>query len=101
MFIYNVTIQVSWSIHDAWLEWMQQKHMPALIKTNCFVRFQLLKLHEQDEIEGPTYVAQYFAENKALYNRYIELYAKDFKKEIEDKWGENIYAFRTLLEIIE
>ena len=49
MFIFNVTTKVNWSIHEAWLEWMQTEHMPALLRTNCFVRYQLLKLHEQDE----------------------------------------------------
>jgi hypothetical protein len=101
MFIYNVTIHVSWSIHDAWLEWMQQEHMPALIKTNCFVQYQLLKLHEQDETEGPTYVAQYFAESKALYNRYIEIYSSKIREEYLSKWGDNVFLFRTLLEVME
>ena len=101
MFIYNVTTQVSWSIHDAWLKWMQTEHIPALIETNCFVQYQLLKLHEQDETEGPTYVAQYFAESKALYNKYVELYADEFRKISINKWGDNFIAFRTLLEVIE
>ncbi|MEO8711436.1 MAG: DUF4286 family protein [Parafilimonas sp.] len=101
MFIYNVTTKVNWSIHDAWLEWMQQEHIPALIETNCFVRSQLLKLHEQDDEEGPTYVIQYFAESKALYNRYIELYADQLRKEYAGKWRDNFIAFRTLLEVVE
>jgi hypothetical protein len=101
MFIYNVTTKVNWSIHDAWLEWMQTDHMPTVIRTNCFLHYQLLKLHEQDEVEGPTYVAQYFAESKALYNRYIELFANEFRKEYSDKWGNNFIAFRTLLEVVE
>jgi len=101
MFIYNVTTKVNWNIHDAWLEWMQKEHMPSLIKTNCFVRFQFLKLHEQDETEGPTYVAQYFAESKALYNRYIELFSAKFRDEYVRKWGDNFIAFRTLLEVME
>lgn len=101
MFIYNVTTNVSWAIYDDWLEWMRQEHMPDVLKTGCFINYQLLKLHEQDETEGPIYVAQYFAESKALYNRYIELYANDFRKVISEKWGENIYAFRTLLEVVE
>lgn len=101
MFIHNVTTNVSWNVHEAWLAWMQQEHMPAILATNCFVEYRLLKLHGQDETEGPTYVAQYYAESKALYNRYLELYANDFRKEITEKWGENIYAFRTLLEVIE
>lgn len=101
MFIYNVTIQVSWEIHDDWLHWMQKEHIPAVLATNCFTENKLLKLHEQDETEGPTYVTQYYAASKALYNRYIELYATTLRKETVDKWGNSIYAFRTLLEVIE
>ncbi len=101
MFIYNVTTKVNWNIHDAWFEWMQQEHMPALIETNCFIRYQLLKLHEQDDADGPTYIAQYFAESKALYNRYIEFFADKADKKYLDKWGDNFVAFSTLLEVVE
>jgi hypothetical protein len=101
MFIYNVTTKLDWSITDAWIEWMQKEHVPALLETNCFVRYQLLKLHEQDDTEGPTYVAQYFAESKALYNRYLEIFANDFRKIVIEKWGDNFISFRTLLEVVE
>jgi len=101
MFIYNVTINVSWNVHEEWLAWMKLQHMPALLATNCFAGYKLLKLHGHDETEGPTYVAQYFAESKALYNRYIDVYANNFRKEIAEKWSENIFTFRTLLEEIE
>ena len=101
MFIYNVTTKVDWSISDAWVEWMLKEHIPALLETNCFVQFQLSKLHEQDDTEGPTYVAQYFVQSKALYNRYLELYANDFAKATTEKWGDNFIDFRTLLEVIE
>jgi hypothetical protein len=101
MFIYNVTTKLDWSISHAWIEWMLKEHMPALLATNCFVKFQLLKLHEQDDTEGPTYVAQYFAESKASYNRYLEIFANDFRKGVIEKWGNNFIAFRTLLEVVE
>jgi hypothetical protein len=101
MFIYNITTKVGWNINDAWVGWMMQEHMPLLLNTNCFTRYQLLKLHEQDDEEGPTYVAQYFTESKALYNRYIELYADKMFKETINKWGDNFISFRTLLEIID
>ncbi len=101
MFIYNITTKVNWNIHEAWLKWMQAEHIPALINTGCFVNSKLLKLHEQDEEEGPTYVVQYFVESKALYNRYMELHADAIRKEYNEKWGDNFIAFRTLLEVIE
>jgi hypothetical protein len=58
--------------------------MPALLQTNCFMRYKLLRLHEQDDTEGPTYIAQYFTESKALYDRYIELYANAFRRDVKE-----------------
>lgn len=101
MFIYNITTKVGWNIHDAWLKSMRQEYMPAMIATGCFIKYQLSKLQEHEDDDGPTYVVQYFAESKALYNRYIELYADEFRKEYAEKWGNNLVDFRTLLEVIE
>ena len=101
MFIYNVTTKISWDIHEEWVIWMKLDHMPALINTNCFIRCQLLKLHEQDDDEGPTYIAQYFTESKALYNRYIELYSSKLLKETINKWGDSFISFKTLLETVD
>ena len=101
MFIYNVTTKVSWNISEAWVDWMMKEHMPAVVNTNCFNRYQLLKLHEQDDAEGPTYIAQYFTESKTLYNRHIELYANKLHKETITKWGDNFISFTTLLETVD
>ena len=59
MFIYNVTVKVDWSIHEAWVQWMLNEHMPEMIKTGCYTDSKLLRLLETDEKEGPTYAAQY------------------------------------------
>ena len=101
MFIYNVTSKINWPIHDAWIEWMSNEHIPAIMETQCFTHFQLLKLHEHDDSEGPTYITQYFAESKALYNRYIELFATKFRGEGIAKWGNNFITFSTLLEVVK
>ena len=100
MFIYNVTTKINRSIQEEWLEWMLKEHMPALIATNCFTHFQLLKIHEQDETEELTYVAQYFTKSKTDYNRYLELYAQKLRKDTLATWGDNFVAFRTLLEVV-
>jgi len=101
MFIYNVTTKVDWSINDAWVEWMQKEHMPAFLETNCFLQFRLLRLHDQDDEEGLTYVAQYFAESKASYNRYLTMHANDVAATEFKKWGDKFISFKTLLEVIE
>lgn len=100
MFIYNVTIKPDWAIHDGWVQWMLQEHMPEVLATGCFTRFQLLRVLETDEKEGPTYAAQYFAESKPDYNRYIEIHSARLRQKLFDKWGDRFIAFRSLMQVI-
>lgn len=101
MIIYNVTIKPDWDIHDAWVLWMQQEHMPELIATGCFTRYQLVRLLDVDEKDGPTYAAQYFAESKSDYNRYIEIHAASLRQKAFDRWGDRFIAFRSLMQIVQ
>lgn len=100
MLIYNVTIQVNWEIHEAWLKWMQEVHMPAVVDTGCFTGNRLLRLLETDETEGPTYAAQYMAGSRADYDQYLAEYANALRQDGIEKWGSNFIAFRTLMAVI-
>lgn len=100
MFIYNVTIQVSHSIKDAWVEWMKTKHIPDVMATNCFIKYQFVKVIDIDETEGVTYAAQYYAESKAQYNRYIELFATALRDDATRSWGNQYIGFRSLMEVV-
>lgn len=100
MFIYNVTVKVDWSIHEAWVTWMKREHMPEVIDTGCFTHSQLVKLLDTDEKEGPTYAAQYFAESKPDYNRYIEIHSAGLRQKAFDRWGDKFISFRSLMQII-
>ncbi len=101
MIVYNVTIKVNWAIHDLWLLWMRTEHMPEVISTGCFTHSQILHLLENDEKEGPTYAAQYFAESKSDYNRYLDQYATLMRQKAYDKWGDQFVAFRSLMEFVQ
>ena len=37
MIIYNVTMAVEVAIHDEWIEWMANEHMPEVMATRKFV----------------------------------------------------------------
>ena len=101
MLIYNVTAKVDWSIHDDWVRWMLNEHLPELVSTGCFINAKLLRLLETDEEDGPTYAAQYFAENKEDYDRYINEHAPAMRKKYIDKWGALVVTFRTLMQVVE
>jgi aspartyl/asparaginyl-tRNA synthetase len=101
MFIYNVTTKITNAIHDDWLQWIKEEHIPDIINTGCFTNATVLQLLETDESEGPTYVVQYMAESKALYNKYIEQYAVNMRQKSIDKWGDQFIAFRSILQLIK
>lgn len=100
MFIYNVTIKLAASIHDDWLRWIQQEHIPEVIATGCFEKATLVRLLEVDDSDGPTYAVQYHAVSRAQYQRYISLYAEGLRQKSFDRWGNQFVAFRSLMQVI-
>lgn len=101
MIIYNVTTQVNWKIHEAWLAWMKMEHIPEVLATGLFTHHRLLRLIEVEETEGPTYAVQYFTSVKEKYDQYIAAHAKELREKVLTKWGDQIFAFRSLMEVVE
>ena len=100
MLIYNITTKVNWNIHEAWLIWMKEKHIPDVMNTGYFSDFRFARLLDIDEEEGPTYSNQYDAHSKEQYEEYILIHAPTLRKEVIDKWSNQIIAFRTLMELV-
>lgn len=101
MIIYNVTVKVAGPIHTAWLQWLQQEHVPEVIATGCFEKAIISRLLEIDDSEGPTYAIQYHAVSKAMYNRYIEKFSEALRQKSFDKWGNQFIAFRSVMQIVQ
>ncbi len=101
MILYNVTIKVHTSIQSEWLQWLKEVHVNDILKTECFTHYKILQLLEIDDTDGPTYAIQYFAESKALYNRYIEKYAEEMRTKSFAKWGDKFIAFRSVMRIVD
>jgi hypothetical protein len=98
--VYNVTTKVDRRVATQWLQWLKQEHIPDIIATGCFTHATILQLIDVDETDGPTYAIQYHAESKALYNRYIEIFAEDMRKKVTDKWGDQLISFRSVLRVV-
>lgn len=98
--IYNVTVKVDASIADAWLQWLQQEHIPSIMQTGCFQSSKIVRLLEVDDSEGPTYAIQYSAESKADYNRYITVHSAAMQKRSYEKWGDRFIAFRSVMQVV-
>lgn len=100
MIIYNVTIKVENDIADAWLQWMKNEHMADVLGTGLFTDARLCRLLDQDELEGLTYVAQYFCESIKEYNAYIDNHALEMREKGFLKFGGKFAAFRTVMEVV-
>jgi hypothetical protein len=100
MYIYNVTTQLAWNIHDAWKTWMLRDHIPEVVATGCFTHHRMVRVLEIDESEGPTYAVQYFTDSLEDYRRYITRFAPALRLASQKKWGESCISFRSLMEVV-
>ena len=100
MFIYNVTTKVDPAVHEAWVTWMKEIHIPEIMLSGCFTSFQFVRLLELDDSEGPTYAVQFRSESKAAYNLYLEKYANKLRNDVYTKWGNKVISFRSLMQVV-
>ncbi|MGZ3884098.1 MAG: DUF4286 family protein [Bacteroidia bacterium] len=100
MYIYNVTVNVSADVHDEWLKWMRDVHIPDVMKTGCFMSNRLVKVLNVED-EGHTYSFQYTFKDMKDIERYQGEFAPALQADVKKRYADKFHAFRTLLEIIE
>lgn len=99
MIIYNVTINVQEDIHDEWLKWMKEEHIPDMLDTKKFSKALMTKVMVQEPMGGITYSVQYTTESREMLQRYYEENAEDLRSRSKAFEGKFV-AFRTELEVI-
>lgn len=100
MIIYNVTINVEDEIHDAWLVWMKDTHLPMIMDTGKFESYKMMRLLSRQEDEtGMTYAIQYFAKDMESYEDYASNHAPALQQHTQAMFGGKFIAFRTLMEL--
>ena len=100
MLLYNVTIKIDWSIHDEWLAWMQDIHIPEVLGTGCFSSHKLLRLLQVDEEDGPTYAVQFYAATLDDFEAYLAHHAEHFRLQAAERWGADFIAFNTVMQVV-
>jgi hypothetical protein len=100
MLLYNVTVSVDERIHSEWLQWMKDTHIPEVMATGIFKSHRICKLMLPKPEEGVTYAIQYYCDNQEALNRYFEDFAPALQQSHAAKYGNQAYAFRTVLEVV-
>jgi len=99
MIIYNVTINVQEDIHDKWLKWMKEEHIPDMLDTKKFSKALMTKVLVKEEMGGITYSVQYTTESKEMLESYYAENAQELRARSKPFEGKFV-AFRTELEVI-
>ncbi|MGS2762472.1 DUF4286 family protein [Sinomicrobium sp. M5D2P9] len=100
MYIYNVTINIDEAVHDEWLVWMRDTHIPDMLATGKFKNARMLKVLVAEEMGGVTYSVQYITDSKATLEKYYEEDAPRLREDGQKRFADKFVTFRTELEII-
>ena len=100
MIIYNVTINIDGQVHEEWLDWMKNVHIPEVMSTGYFLENRFSKVLSDDP-EGITYSVQYLCNCMKDYEDYKSNHAPALQKKHTEKFANRFVAFRTLLEVVK
>ena len=93
MYIYNVTTNIENAVHDEWLQWMKECHIPDVLATGKFSNAKMCKVLVEEDMGGTTYSVQFTSENKETLERY---YKEDAPRLREDAVKRFANQFRIL-----
>lgn len=99
MYIYNVTINIQEDIHDEWVNWMKNEHIPDMLRTDKFTKALMSRVLVEEQMGGVTYSIQYTLESKEMLERYYKENAAELRAKTTPFAGKFV-AFRTELEIV-
>ena len=100
MYIYNVTTNIEASIHDEWLKWMQETHIPDVLATGKFLNAKMSKVLVEEDMGGITYSVQFTTTDKKILQEYYRDDAPRLRQEAQTLFAGKFVSFRTELEIV-
>jgi len=101
MIIYNVTVKINATLEADWTTWMKETHIPDVINTGLFTKYQMCKVLHDDNDGGATFAIQYYCENMEDLQKYQSEHAAALQKEHTERYDGQYVAFRTLMEVLE
>lgn len=98
--MYNVTVKVNYEVHEEWLQWMKEKHIPDVMNTGCFSSYKITRIVEEPDEHGVGFAIQYESPGLSMLQKYMTIFAKNLQEEHSQKYLGQYVAFRTVLEVL-
>ena len=100
MIVYNVTVNIDHDVHDEWLRWMREVHIPDVMRTGHFTEHRMFRVLADEDSGGGTYSIQYSCPAMDDFLSYEAQHAPRLRAEHSQRYGSKFVAFRTLLEAV-
>lgn len=101
MIIYNVTVNINHEVHDEWVAWMRDVHIPEVMATGYFIENRFARVLLVEDETGVSYSIQYLCRNMADLQKYQGAHAPRLQADVKAKFDGKFVAFRTVLETVE
>lgn len=100
MYIYNVTTNIEASVHDEWIIWMREVHIPDVMATGKFLSAKMAKVLVEEEMGGITYSVQFITVDKETLEKYYRDDADRLRQDAIKLFAGKFISFRTELQIV-
>ncbi|MGV3540767.1 MAG: DUF4286 family protein [Rufibacter sp.] len=100
MILFNETVSINNDVAAEWLEWMKETHIPAVMATTYFIKYQIAKVMEEEDTGGTTYAVQYFARHMDDLLEYHRDHDQNMQAKMQARYAGQYAAFRTVLEVV-
>lgn len=101
MIVYNVTLSILPEIEEEVVDWLKNEHIPEVMQTQMFVEFKMFRIVEDPAVKTHnSFAIQYTLNSWEDFEVYSKKFAPSLQAKTQEKYGENVLAFRTFLEKI-
>lgn len=100
MIIFNDTVIVEEGVHQKWLKWMQEVHIPAIMATGHFKSYQILNVIDSPN-EGVTYCVQYHTDSIDEFNHFYGKHLHRLQEAHNQAFENQFVIFNTLMQTVD
>jgi len=101
MFIFNTTYLVSDEVHETWLDWVRNQHIPFMLDSTYFTHPQVARVITSDKQDGTSFSVQFHVNDMHTLKQWKNEYSDLFQENCSKQFGTEVIFFTTVLEIVE
>lgn len=101
MLIFNITFLVSDEVHNSWLQWVREEHIPFMLDSTYFTQPQVARIITSDKEDGTSFSVQFHVNDMRTLKQWNQQYSEVFQQNCSQNFGSEVLFFTTVLEMVE